>query len=153
MARAVAVVSTRPSFDEYFLLIADVVALRSDCTRAQVGAVIVDTLRRIVSTGYIGVASGAPGCLDGACPRGKLTAEECAPGTAYDNCVSQHAEVNALLYSDRSRHEHGTLYSTREPCTWCTKLISASGLHTVIFRQDGRLVRRRAAERPEYQHG
>lgn len=120
--------SQRPSWHTYFLTIATVVAERSDCRRAKVGAVIVDKDRRIVSTGYVGTAPGARGCLDGGCPRGQLSQAECPPGSSYDNCISFHAEVNALLYSDRSRHEGGTIYITREPCTWCAKLIGASGL-------------------------
>src|SRR5688572_16707615 len=101
--------------------IAYAVAVRSDCRRANVGAVIVDRSNRIVSTGYVGTAAGAPGCLDGACPRGQLTTDECVPGTSYENCISFHAEVNALLYSDRSRHDGGTIYITRQPCDWCFK--------------------------------
>jgi dCMP deaminase len=122
----------RPTWDQYFLDIASMVAIRSDCTRAKIGAVIVDTNNRLVSAGYIGVAAGEPGCLDGACPRGLLSAEQCHPGSPYDNCISFHAEVNALLYSDRTRHEGGTMYITREPCDWCAKLIRASGLARVV---------------------
>lgn len=113
--------------------IAAAVAERSDCTRAKVGAVIVDRKFRIVSTGYVGTVPGQPGCLSGACPRGQLSAAECPPGTAYDNCISQHAEVNALLYSDRSRHDGGTIYVTREPCNWCMKLLEGSGLHSAVW--------------------
>ncbi len=128
---------TRPDFDEYFLGIADAVAARSDCRRAKVGAVIVDHAMRIVSTGYVGTAAGQEGCLDGACPRGQLTTEECPPGTEYSNCISFHAEVNALLYGDRVRHElGGTIYITREPCDWCWKLIRAAGLSYAIFATD-----------------
>lgn len=123
----------RPDWFSYFLAIAAVVATRSDCRRAQVGAVITDVKNRIISTGYVGVAPGERGCLAGACPRGELSFEECAPGTSYENCISHHAEVNALLYSDRSRHEGGTIYVTREPCNWCGKLIGASGLRMAVY--------------------
>jgi dCMP deaminase len=125
---------SRPDWSTYFLGIAEAVAERSDCRRAKVGAVIVDMQRRIISTGYPGTVPGKPGCLDGACPRGKLSPEECPPGTPYDNCISQHAEVNALLRSDYSRHTGGTIYITREPCNWCRKLIAASGLHRAVWR-------------------
>jgi dCMP deaminase len=125
--------AARPDWNTYFLDIADAVARRSDCQRAKVGAVIVDRRRRIVSTGYVGTASGEQGCLDGACPRGQLTQAECATGTVYTNCISFHAEVNALLYSDRSRHEHGLIYVTREPCHWCYKLIKAAGIAAAIW--------------------
>jgi dCMP deaminase len=61
----------RPGWDEYFLGIARAVSARADCTRRQVGAVIVKD-RRIVSTGYNGAPAGEPGCLSaGACPRGR----------------------------------------------------------------------------------
>lgn len=124
---------TRPDWHTYFLTIATSVAGRSDCTRAKVGAVIVDRQNRIISTGYVGTAPGQPGCLAGHCPRGKRTVEACVPGSDYSNCISFHAEVNALLYSDRSRHQGGTIYVTRRPCDWCTKLLCASGLATAIW--------------------
>lgn len=61
----------RPNWDGYFLGVAEAVAVRADCTRRRIGAVIVDPDRRIVSTGYNGAPSGQPGCLSaGACPRG-----------------------------------------------------------------------------------
>lgn len=61
---------TRPGWDAYFLGIARAVAARGDCTRAKVGAVIARG-HRIVSTGYNGAPAGHPGCLEGACPRGR----------------------------------------------------------------------------------
>jgi dCMP deaminase len=60
----------RPSWDEYFLAIAATVATRADCTRRQVGSLVVRD-HRIVAAGYNGAAPGWPGCLSaGACPRG-----------------------------------------------------------------------------------
>lgn len=62
----------RLDWDDYYLRIADDVALRADCTRRKVGAVLVAKDNRIVSTGYNGSPPGKPGCLsDGACPRGR----------------------------------------------------------------------------------
>lgn len=124
---------SRLSWEKYFLSLAEQVAERTDCRRSKVGAVLVDHEHRIVGTGYPGTAPGEPGCLDGACPRGLLSNEECAPLTAYDNCISVHAEANALLNSDRSRYEGGTIYVTREPCHWCYKLIKAAGISFAIF--------------------
>jgi dCMP deaminase len=93
----------RPGWDEYFLGIAEAVSRRADCTRRQVGAVIVDADHRIVSTGYNGAAAGKRGCLSGACPRGRLSYDE-LPHQAggYDNCISLHAELNACVYAGRS---------------------------------------------------
>ena len=67
---------SRPDWDTYYLSIAREVATRADCTRARHGAVIVDTDHRPVSFGYNGAPSGHPGCLEGACPRGRLTPEQ-----------------------------------------------------------------------------
>jgi dCMP deaminase len=126
----------RPGWPYYFLRIAQAVAERSDCRRSKVGAVIVDAGLRIVSTGYVGTAPGEPGCLAGVCPRGLRTTAEVPPGSAYNDCISFHAEVNALLYSDRTRHENGCIYVTREPCHWCYKLIKAAGIATVVYLQN-----------------
>jgi dCMP deaminase len=123
----------RPGWDEYFIGIAEAVSKRSDCTRRSVGAVIVDGNRRITGTGYNGSLPGSPSCSDGACPRGKLSLEEFPPGKAYGNCIAIHAEQNAILHSDRSKHEGGTIYITCPPCDWCLKVIWASGIKRIVW--------------------
>lgn len=147
----------RPGWDSYFLGIAQAVAVRADCTRSKVGAVIVKD-HRIVSTGYNGAPAGEPGCLSaGACPRGRhyridnevygwKSACACGhpdwpcpdavePGSSYDNCVALHAESNALLYSSLDERRGATLYVTREPCTGCHKLIQGAGIARVVWPQ------------------
>lgn len=52
--------------------------------------------------------------------------------TDYTDCPSIHAEANALLSSDRSRHEGGTIYITSDPCWSCAKMIANSGLQCVV---------------------
>lgn len=64
-------VETRIGWDQYFLLIASAVSKRADCSRRQVGAVVVDTEKRIAATGYNGSYPGGPSCLKGDCPRGR----------------------------------------------------------------------------------
>jgi dCMP deaminase len=128
---------TRPDWDEYFLAIAKVVAKRADCSRRQVGAVIVQN-NRIVATGYNGAAAGQPGCgTDGACPRAK---SDVAPGSSYDtgpgSCIAIHAEANALLYADRGKCEGSTIYCTEEPCGGCLRLISGAGIGRVVTPAD-----------------
>jgi dCMP deaminase len=112
-----------------WMQVAHVVAQRSKCDRAQVGAVIVDQRQRIIATGYNGPAAGFPqaGNCRSYCERanGVIT-----PGT-YGWCPAIHAEANALLYVDRSAVEGGTLYCTHFPCMDCAKLISNSGLAKV----------------------
>lgn len=66
--------------DEYGLALADAASKRADCTRRQVGAVIVAADGSIVSTGYNGLPSGRPGCLTaGACPRGQMSYPDAQP--------------------------------------------------------------------------
>ncbi|EFC86482.1 deaminase [Parafrankia sp. EUN1f] len=123
----------RPDWDTYFLDIARAVAARGDCTRRQVGAVLVKG-SRVRSTGYNGTAPGRPGCLAGACPRGRKTTVEVPAGSPYDDCIATHAEANALLYADgRQDTEGSTLYLTTEPCAWCQKLIRAAGVAQVVW--------------------
>lgn len=132
--------SERPDWDEYFLTIADAVATRADCRRKRVGAVLVDSKRRIISTGYNGAPPGEPGCLAGHCPRGRLTCEHVPPemGGMEDvgtpgYCIAVHAELNCLLFATRDT-TGGTLYVTHQPCNACAKAIRAAGIDRVIWR-------------------
>ncbi len=103
---------------------------------------IVDGDRRIVSTGYNGVQPGQAGCLSGACPRGLLSAAECLPGgtetpkSAYNNCISTHAEDNAIRYAqfdgyDRTRAT--TIYTNMAPCGGCLELIAKARIDRAVW--------------------
>lgn len=127
----------RPDWDPYFIAIASTVALRSDCTRRQQGTVIVKD-RRIISTGYIGVAPGRNGCLQGGCPRGLLSTDKLAAYSDYDSgpgmCISTHSEANALIFGDFSQMQGATLYTwPGEPCFNCRKLIQATGIERLVW--------------------
>lgn len=125
----------RPTWDEYFISIAETVATRSDCVRAQVGAVVVGPDNRVRGTGYNGAPAGMVGC--GTCPR---RTSDVAPGSPYHNCVSVHAEANALLYTDRADLYRSTLYITREPCNDCWKLIWGAGVERIVWLDtDGKM--------------
>jgi dCMP deaminase len=120
-------VGERPSWDEYFLGIAEAVSRRSDCERDQVGAVVVGQDHRIRSTGFNGSPAGMAGCSS--CPR---RTSNVAPGSCYSNCLAVHAELNALLYCDRSDLPGSTLYITRKACYGCLKAINAAGVSRVV---------------------
>lgn len=124
---------TRLDWDEYFLEICKAVSLRGDCTRSQVGSVLVSRDHRIIATGYNGTVPGNPGCLEGACPRGKLSYEELPPEGNYGNCIATHAERNAILYSDPEERSGTTLYVTRRPCVGCKELLLAVGVTRVVW--------------------
>lgn len=121
---------SRPSWDSYFLGIAEAVAARSDCERSKVGAVIVKD-HRIRGTGYNGAPAGSPGCAS--CPR-RLS--QATPGvTGYDSgpgqCVALHAEVNAVLYCGSDDRSGSTIYITRDPCGPCLKFLAGAGINYV----------------------
>ena len=118
----------RPSWRIYGHLLAVVVSLRGDCTRRQVGAVILDDENRLVSSGYNGAPSGKPGCLEnGACPRGQKSFEETPSDSPYSDCISIHAEENAVIWARRDLRGC-TIYVTDTPCHQCKKTLSAVGI-------------------------
>jgi dCMP deaminase len=135
----------RPSWDEYFILLAKAVSLRADCTRSKVGAVLVDQVHGVIKTGYNGAPPGAPGCLTaGACPRGRLSYDEHPPEGSYANCIANHAERNAILNAHPSLRAGSTLYITRRPCTGCHELILAEGILWIVWETpDGQIARER----------
>ncbi|MEE9606730.1 MAG: deaminase [Myxococcota bacterium] len=124
----------RPSWDEYFMSIARVVASRSNCVKRKVAALI--TLdRRIISTGYNGTPRGVRNCNEGGCPRCNAFAEG---GTRLDECLCSHGEENAITQA--ALHgvsvRGGTIYTTLCPCLICTKMIINAGLAEVAYNAD-----------------
>ncbi|HSW38647.1 MAG TPA: deaminase [Acidobacteriota bacterium] len=124
----------RPSWDEYFMNIARVVATRSNCMKRKVAAIIVND-RRVISTGYNGTPRGARNCNEGGCPRCNGMA---ASGTALDECLCSHGEENAITQAAYYgiRLKGSTLYTTFSPCLQCTKMIINSGIVEVVYNQE-----------------
>jgi dCMP deaminase len=126
----------RPSWDEYFMRIAQVVASRSVCLRHQIGAVIVNKDRQILSTGYNGPPRGMRHCEDrGGCIREK---EGIASGTRQEYCFGLHAEQNAIVQAAREGIQlvGSTLYCTYKPCSLCARMIVNAGIREVHFMAD-----------------
>ena len=125
----------RPSWDEYFLSIAKLVASRSPCLRRQVGCVIVKE-NRILTTGYNGMPSGFVHCIDrGGCLREK---ENVPSGERLDFCFSCHSEANAICQAAKFGISicGATVYLTNLPCTTCSKLIIQCKIKKVIYIDD-----------------
>ena len=122
-------VKTRPSFDEIYMELADKLALRSHCVRAQVGAVLTkDT--RIVSLGYNGPPAGTHNC-DVEWP------ETGCPRDSKGSCsLALHAEQNAILYATKNGVplQDTTLYITLSPCIACARVIFTVGIRRVFYR-------------------
>ena len=120
----------RPSKDEYFMDMALLVSERSTCLRRKVGAVLINKRKHVLATGYNGVASGQPHCLDIPC-----IGANSASGTDLDLCEAVHAEQNALLQC-KNVFEIDTCYVTVSPCMTCTKLLLNTSCQTIIFEED-----------------
>ncbi len=121
----------RPGWDEYFMRIARIVALRSNCIKRKVAAIIVKD-RRIISTGYNGTPRGVANCNEGGCPR---CAGLSISGQNLDACLCSHGEENAIVQA--AYHgisiKDATLYSTFSPCLQCTKMIINAGIREVVY--------------------
>ncbi len=118
---AKAALPKRPSWDEYFMKIALLVAERSTCLRHHVGTVIVKD-KRILTTGYNGAPAKVPDCLELGCLREERGIKS---GTMHEICRATHAEQNALIQA--ALHgistENGTMYCTHSPCILCAKML------------------------------
>lgn len=117
----------RLSSDEYFLAMAVLVSLRGTCARRKVGCVLVDEGKRVLATGYNGVAKGVPHCLDRPCSSAKS-----ASGTNLVNCGAVHAEQNALLQC-KNVDDIRTIYCTASPCDSCIKLFLNTDAERIVF--------------------
>jgi dCMP deaminase len=124
----------RPDWDEYFMKIAQVASMRSNCIKRKVGAVIVKD-KRIISTGYNGTPRGTKNCNEGGCPRCNSLASS---GTRLEECLCSHAEENAITQAayHGTTVKDGIIYTTFAPCLLCSKMIINSGIVEVIFNID-----------------
>ena len=121
----------RPDWDRYFMQIAKVVALRSNCMKRKVAALVVKD-RRIISTGYNGTPRGVKNCNEGGCPRCYALG---ASGRDLEHCFCSHAEENAITQAAYHGIElkQATVYCTYSPCILCAKMIINAGVREVVF--------------------
>lgn len=119
---------SRMDWDQYFMAQAQVVALRSTCTRLNVGAVIIKE-NRIIASGYNGSVSDGAHCIDEGCYM------------IDGHCVrTVHAEANAILQCAKFgvATNGTTLYVTHFPCLQCCKQIIQAGIKQIVFEHDYR---------------
>ena len=116
------------SWDEYFMGIALLTAMRSKDPNSQVGACIVSPENKILSLGYNGMPIG---CDDDAMPWDR----EGAPLETKYMYVC-HAELNAILNSAHNNLKGARIYVTMAPCNECAKAIIQSGICEVVYRED-----------------
>ena len=90
-------------------------------------ALIYDAEGHLVGEGYNGSPPGMPHCKDGYCPR---FVNDTPSFSSYDDCISTHAESNALIHSDRSAGQ--TLYVNGIPCWDCSKKIASAQISRLV---------------------
>lgn len=115
------------SFDEYFMGLALLSAERSKDPNTQVGAVIVDDDKKIVSIGY----NGAPRNYDDI----NMPWDRVGSFKETKYAYVCHSELNAILNSPKSVRGC-TIYVTLFPCNECAKAIIQSGIKKVIYLSD-----------------
>jgi deoxycytidylate deaminase len=124
----------RPSWDEYFMKLAALVAERSTCLRHNIGAIIVRD-KRLIASGYNGSAKGMPNCIEVGCLKDELGIKT---GTGHETCRAVHAEQNAIIQG--ATHgisvEGTTMYCTHTPCTLCARMIVNAGIVRVVSYHD-----------------
>lgn len=114
----------RPSFDTIWLQLAHLIAQRSTCKRAKVGAVLVHPSKeQVIAVGYNGNYRGGPNTCD-------------HDGEGVCGCV--HAETNAIVSA--TRHAEGMIvYATHSPCIPCAKLLVNGGISEYYYSEEYRI--------------
>lgn len=126
----------------YYLDIAETASERSTCLKRKYGAVIVKE-DSIIASGFNGAPRGVKACIE--C--NKCHRQNAERGMDYSNCVSVHAEQNAIIAASRTQMINSTLYlvglenndeyvENPEPCSLCKRMIINSGIEEVIVRID-----------------
>lgn len=113
------------TFDEYFMMSAVIASQRSKDPSTQVGAVIVNDEKRVISMGYNGFCNGVSD------DNGKWGKDDTNPLNNKYMYVC-HAEMNAITHAT-TRMNDCTIYVTHYPCHECAKLIIQTGIKKVVF--------------------
>ncbi len=125
----------RPSWDEYFMKIVDMVGSRGSCDRGRAGCVVTKE-KRIISTGYVGSPVGLPHCDEIGHEMHTVTNDD---GSVSRHCIrTTHAEQNAICQAAKFgvSLDGGTLYAKMTPCYTCAKIIINAGIKRVVCQQD-----------------
>ena len=121
----------RPSWDEYFMELANTASKRATCDRGRSGCVIVKD-RQLLVTGYVGSPAGLPHCDEvGHLFRQSIDAD----GKVSNHCVrTVHAEQNAICQAARRgiALDGATLYCRMTPCRTCAMMIINCGIKRVV---------------------
>jgi dCMP deaminase len=139
----------RPSWDATWLQVAMIMGNRSQCARAQVGAVVVTSDNRVASQSYNGPPANLrlEGDCTNWCPRAMGMTDLSAD---YGSCSSIHAEANALIRANFTEIQGGTIYVSHASCINCAKQVANSGLVKLVHRVTDADLHRKPDEVEEY---
>lgn len=118
----------KPEFKDIFMELAQNLAKRSHCIKAQVGAVLTkDT--RIISIGYNGPPKGTHNCDEEWPDKG------CSTDSKGSCSLALHAEQNAIIYAlnNGMKIDGSTLYITLSPCLACARLLYSAQVSKVVY--------------------
>lgn len=126
---------SRPSWDTYFMNIAELVGSRGTCSRGRSGCVIVRD-KRVLVTGYVGSPVGLPHCDDVGHEMSRVLNDD---GAESEHCVrTAHAEQNAIAQAAKLgvSVDGGILYCHMTPCYTCAKILINAGIKKVMALKD-----------------
>jgi dCMP deaminase len=121
----------RPSWDDYFLEVAQAIAKRATCDRGRSGCVIAKN-KQLLVTGYVGAPAGLPHCDEAGHQMKQVVHED---GRTTSHCVrTVHAEQNAICQAAKLGVpiDGATLYCRMTPCRVCAMLIINCGITRVV---------------------
>jgi dCMP deaminase len=121
----------RPSWDDYFLELANAASSRATCDRGKSGCVVVRD-KQVLATGYVGSPAGLPHCDDVGHLMKKVIQEN---GEISEHCLrTVHAEQNAICQAAKRgiSIEGATVYTRMTPCRTCTMLLINCGIKKVV---------------------
>ena len=121
----------RPSWDEYFLELANAASKRATCNRGRSGCVIVRD-KQVLVTGYVGSPAGLPHCDDAGHLMKKVIQEN---GEISEHCLrTVHSEQNAICQAAKRgiSIEGATVYTRMTPCRTCAMLLINCGIQRVV---------------------
>ena len=121
----------RPSWDDYFLELANAASNRATCDRGKSGCVIVRD-KQVLATGYVGSPAGLPHC-DNVGHLMKTVIQE--NGVISEHCLrTVHAEQNAICQAAKRgiSIEGATIYTRMTPCRTCAMLLINCGIQRVV---------------------
>ncbi len=123
--------TSRPTYDEYFMKMAFLAASRSTCLRRKVGAVLVKD-KHVLSTGYNGPPKGLKHCNETGCLREQ---RRIPSGERHEICRGLHAEQNAIIQAALFgiSIKDSILYVTNTPCVVCAKMLINAGVSEIIY--------------------